>query len=70
MRHLLQRWYYVYLVLFVVTITTVGKILPDVLDAIQTHKALPPLMAQTFLGSSLFYMDFVILSWPYTRDVK
>lgn len=32
MRHLLQRWYYVYLVILVLFVTAVGKSLTDVVD--------------------------------------
>ena len=32
MRHLVQRWYYVYLVIFVLFLTAVGKSLTNSLD--------------------------------------
>ncbi|CAK9087202.1 unnamed protein product [Durusdinium trenchii] len=63
LQHLLQRWYYVYLVILVLFVTAVGKSLTDVVDDLfKTPKDIPLRLAEKFADSTLFYMDFVILS--------
>mmetsp|Transcript_21347 Transcript_21347/g.44590 ORF Transcript_21347/g.44590 Transcript_21347/m.44590 type:complete len:830 (-) Transcript_21347:53-2542(-) len=63
LQHLVQRWYYVYLVIFVLFLTAVGKSLTNSLgDLFKDPKEIPKVLAESFADCTLFYMDFIVLT--------
>jgi len=62
LQYRIQRWYYVYLVLLVLFVTSVGSSLSSTLDYLVTYPAeIFRVLAQTFPTCTHFYMNYVLL---------
>ena len=63
LQHMVQRWYFVYLVIFVLFLTAIGKSLTNTLDYLfKSPKDIPHVLLGNFADCTVFYMTFIVLS--------
>ncbi|CAK9073967.1 Calcium permeable stress-gated cation channel 1 (AtCSC1) (Hyperosmolality-gated Ca2+ permeable channel 1.2) (AtOSCA1.2) [Durusdinium trenchii] len=63
-QHKLQFWYFLFQLIFVVLVTTVGKSIVDrAKDIWNDPSSAPQLMAESLPNASHFYMTYLVLQW-------
>ncbi|CAJ1395772.1 unnamed protein product [Effrenium voratum] len=64
LQYMLQRWYYVYLAIFVLLIASVGTSLSSTISyLLKNPKEILTVLPEAFPGCTLFYMNYVAWSW-------
>mmetsp|Transcript_94112 Transcript_94112/g.172510 ORF Transcript_94112/g.172510 Transcript_94112/m.172510 type:complete len:516 (+) Transcript_94112:1-1548(+) len=63
-QYVLQNWYFIFQVVFVIMVTAIGDSLFDFMKTmVMTPLEIMPILAKTMPVATHFYMNFIVLSW-------